>query len=264
MRAPDQAPPDATCWARDVAGAERTAAGAPYVRNAFPPGVLYNDRPVSHKAVMPRMAPALRDALGETRRGQIVDAALRVWMRKGFHASPVDEIAREAGLAKGTLYLYFSTKESILEEVIVRHSLLPDMADLTETLRETPPERAIPLIAEHLYARLRDRAPLVGLVLREFSLRPEDARAFAQRVILPVNRIFAAYLDAFVKRGVLRPLDTFVAARALVGMLVIFVLSQHVFGGEKIRSISDETIVDTVQEIFLHGMLATPSRGPRR
>jgi AcrR family transcriptional regulator len=180
-------------------------------------------------------------------------------MRCGFHGSSVEAVSREAGLAKGTLYLYFPTKDAILEALVERYSLLPDMTELTAALRNTPPERAIPLIAGRLYERLRQRAPLVGLVLREFSLRPRDARLFLERVMLPVNRLFASYLDGFVTQGVLRPLDTFVAARALVGMLIVFVLSQHVFGGEELRPIPDATIVDTVQDLFLRGVLASPA-----
>ena len=207
---------------------------------------------------MARIAAAEREALSETRRTQILEAALRVWVRHGFDGSSVEAIAREAGRAKGTLYLYFPTKDAILEAIVGRYSLLPDMTELATALRDTPPDRAIPLIARRFYERLRERAPLVGLVLREFSLRREDARVFLERIVLPVNRLLAAYLDEFVTQGVLRPLDTFVAARALVGMLMIFVLSQHVFGGDEIQPISDDAIVETAQELFLRGILAPP------
>lgn len=207
---------------------------------------------------MARVAAAQREALSEARRTQILEAALRVWARSGFDGSSVEAISREAGLAKGTLYLYFPTKDAILEAIVARYSLLPDMTELAETLRTTAPERAIPLIARRFYERLRERAPLVGLVLREFSLRRGDARVFLQRVVLPVNRLLASYLDGFVAQGVLRPLDTLVAARALVGMLMIFVLSQHVFGGEDLHPISDDVVVETAHELFLHGMLASP------
>ncbi len=207
---------------------------------------------------MPRIATAQREALSESRRTQILDAALAVWMRHGFDGSTVEAVAREAGLAKGTLYLYFPTKGAILDALIERYSLLPDVTELTQALRDTPPERAIPLITQRFYDRLRERAPLVGLVLREFSLRPDDSRVFLERVVLPVNRLFASYLDGFVARGVLRPIDTFVAARALVGMLMVFVLSQYVFGGAELQPIPDEKIVETVQELFLRGVLAPP------
>ncbi|CAG1005913.1 Fatty acid metabolism regulator protein [Myxococcaceae bacterium] len=205
---------------------------------------------------MARIAASQREALSQNRRNQILEAALRVWARHGFDASPVEAIAREAGLAKGTLYLYFATKESILEAIIARYSLLPDMTELAATLRETPPEQAIPLIARRFYERLRERAPLLGLVVREFPLRRDEARVFVERIVLPVNRLLASYLDRFVAEGVLRPLDTFVAARALVGMLMIFVLTQYVFGGDSIEPISDDAVIETAQEIFLRGALA--------
>ncbi len=209
---------------------------------------------------MARIAAAEREALSETRRNQILEAALRVWMRQGFHGSSVEELAREAGLAKGTLYLYFPTKDAILDAIVRRYSLLPDAVELADALRDVPPERAIPLIVERFHARLRERAPLVSLLMREFSLRPGEARIFLERVVLPVNRLFAEYLDGLVARGVVRAIDTFVAARALVGMLMVFVLTQHVFGGHELAPIADERITATAADLFLHGVLATPPR----
>ena len=53
--------------------------------------------------------------------------------------------------------------------------------------------------------------------------------------------MLAAYLDHCVARGALRPIDTFVAARALLGSLLTFVLSQEVLGGDELRPIPDES-----------------------
>jgi AcrR family transcriptional regulator len=212
---------------------------------------------------MSRVSAAARETHGQARRDQILSAALRLWARQGFDGTPVDAIAREAGLAKGTVYLYFPTKESMLQAVIERYSLLPAIEELTERLRDVPPERTIPLLAAAIWERLRERASVVGLLMREISLRPEHARLFLERVLLPANRLFASYLDRFVERGVIRPIDTFVAARALVSMLVMFVLTQEILGGAALRPIDDDTIVATVSELFLHGCLAAPGGTPR-
>jgi len=209
---------------------------------------------------MPRVAARSREALSETRRDQILEAAVHLWLSRGFHATPVEAIAREAGLGKGTLYLYFPTKEAILQAAVERWSLLPDLEALAHTLDDVPPERAIPLVVSRLWGRLRERAPLVALLFREISLRPEDARGFLERVLLPANRLFAAWLDRHVERGALRPLDTFVAARGLVGMLVMFLLTQEVFGGAELRPISDAAIVETVSGLFLRGALPAGRR----
>src|SRR5262245_46490423 len=204
---------------------------------------------------MARMAAAERDALGESRRAQIVEAAVGLWLRQGFDATPVEAIAREAGVAKGTVYLYFLSKDALLDEAVRRYTLLPAMDELTRGLAGAPIEQALPAIARGLWQRLREQAPLVGLMLRELPQRPDLARAFFERVVLPTNRLFAGYLEGGVREGALRPLDTLVAARALVGMLMIFLLTQEIYGGRDLAPLSDASITDTVAEVFLRGVL---------
>ena len=212
---------------------------------------------------MARMAAEQRDALGESRRSQIVEAAVRLWLEAGFDATSVDAIARSAGLAKGTVYLYFPSKEALLAEAVRRYSLVPAMDELTRELAGAPLEQAIPRIARELWQRLKEQAPLVALLLRELPQRPDTARAFFEKVVLPTNRAFAAYLDAGVRSGALRPLDTFVAARALVGMLMIFVLTQELYGGRELAPLADDAITDTAAELFLRGVLRPESASPR-
>ena len=86
---------------------------------------------------------------------QIGEAALRVWLRDGFHAEPVEAIAREAGLGKGTIYLYFPTKEAVLQDVVERFSLLPAIGELVGKMREIPPQQAVPVLIATLWERLR-------------------------------------------------------------------------------------------------------------
>jgi TetR/AcrR family transcriptional regulator len=204
---------------------------------------------------MARIRPELREAHEEGRRTQILGAALRVWMREGFHAAPVEAIAREAGVAKGTIYLYFPTKEAILQAAVERFSLLPAIGDLVAKMHEIPPQQAIPALVEVLWHRLRDNGPLIAMLLGTGTLRAENARIFQERVVIPGNTLLAKYLDHCVARGALRPLDTFAAARALLGSLVVFLVSQNVLGGDELRPISDQAIVETVSELFLRGAL---------
>jgi len=207
---------------------------------------------------MARLAPARRAALEAERREQILDAALRLWTRRGFDASSVDALAREAGVAKGTIYLYFATKEQLLAAAVERWSLLPDLAALSSRLGDLPLAEALPRLVEQLWSRLRAAAPLVGLLLRELAMRPAEARHFLETVVLPANGAFAEFLDARVRAGEVRALDGFVAARSLVGMLMIFVWTQHVLGGDAIRPIPDSAIVETASSLFLRGVLAPP------
>jgi AcrR family transcriptional regulator len=212
---------------------------------------------------MPRLAPAQRAALGAERREQILEAAVRLWTGQGFEATTLEAIAREAGIAKGTVYLYFATKEDLLAAAVERWSLLPDVAAvLGPELAELPVREAIPRLAELVWTRLRGSAPLVGLLLRELVLRPAEARTFVSSVVLPVNGAFAAWLEGRVRAGEIRAVDTFVAARAFIGMLMIFVWTQHVLGGEAVRPIDGRDVVATASDLFLHGILAPAAAPP--
>jgi AcrR family transcriptional regulator len=208
---------------------------------------------------VPRISKARLAEHEESRRSQILEAALRVWVRDGYHSAPVEAIAREAGLGKGTIYLYFPNKEALLRAAIERFSLLPVIEESVGKLVETPPQQAIPALVRLIWHRLQERAPVFRVMLGIGGVMlPENARIFLERIVLPGNRLLASYLDTCVARGALREIDTFVAARALLGSLVAFVLSQDVLGGAELRPISDESIVETISELFLRGALPAP------
>src|SRR4051812_31820465 len=59
------------------------------------------------------LRPSKRDVVAEFRRGEILDAARHVFATRGFSAATVDEIARQAGIAKGTIYLYYRSKTDV-------------------------------------------------------------------------------------------------------------------------------------------------------
>src|SRR4051794_22095326 len=75
----------------------------------------------------------------ETRRADIISAALRLFAAKGFAATRLDDVAEAAGIAKGTVYLYFETKEELFRDV-VRQELVPvlDRFDEAATAHQGP------------------------------------------------------------------------------------------------------------------------------
>ena len=79
----------------------------------------------------PKQAPATAPARRRTRRKEarpqeIVEAAMRLWAEKGFAATRLDDVAAEAGVAKGTIYLYFASKEALFEAAL-RQTLVATM-----------------------------------------------------------------------------------------------------------------------------------------
>ena len=87
----------------------------------------------------------------DARPGEIVAAALACFAERGFAATRLDDVARRAGVTKGTLYLYFPNKEELFKAV-VRQAIVPNIA-FSEALVDESAEPA-PVVLEQLVARL--------------------------------------------------------------------------------------------------------------
>jgi AcrR family transcriptional regulator len=212
---------------------------------------------------MPRVAAAHREQYAEARRDQILEAALRIFAEKGFAETTMDEVAADAHLAKGSLYIYFPTKEDLLRKLLGRFTLLPDLPKIMDSIRELPPRTGVPKLVAQIWRRFRDRKELARVVVREIHSNANRARLFNEEVGLRAYRLIADYLAAWMKRGELRRADPLASAQCLIGMLWFFLLSQELMGTKDIHPLSDAAIGRIVSDMFLDGALAAQPRRPR-
>lgn len=207
---------------------------------------------------MARLTVQAKDALLVERRAQLLDAALRLLAERGFAATSVDAIAKAAGLAKGTVYLYFPTKEALLDALIERQSLLPDLAPLLERGAQLPAggldEAFVRAVIEAVWRALHARRELLG-VLAHGGAGLETMRRLLHRM-LPVDEALALALGARMGPARAAVLDPFVAVRGTLGLLVSLFFEQHVLGGHALHPLADEVVIGSVTELFLRGASA--------
>jgi TetR/AcrR family transcriptional regulator, fatty acid metabolism regulator protein len=128
----------------------------------------------------------------EDKRKLILDAAVRVFARSGYHGARVGDIATEAGVAHGLLYHYFSSKEQVLETIFRENfGELLERFRAVEAAEEPAPEK-LEGIAKILLRTWRNDAALVTVMVREVARSPQlqaqvdevrEAFAIVQRVI---------------------------------------------------------------------------------
>lgn len=161
------------------------------------------------------------DGRDRDKRRQIIDGACQVFLEHGFDAASMSAIARAAAVSKGTLYVYFKSKEDLFEAIIEeqrRHQAeqifkLDETADIADELHRLGEEFAIFLCRPEGISPLRtviaiaDRMPSLG---HKFYL---SGPAFA------IDKL-KTYLDGKVAAGVLRPHDTEVAAAQFIDSCV--------------------------------------------
>ncbi len=208
---------------------------------------------------MPKVAARDRDAFYEKRRGELIEAALRLWAERGYDATSVEAIARTAGLSKGSFYVYFPSKLALLEHALRRHSLQLPVEETVSELREAPLEEVVPTLARAIWRHFKERRHLMRVMLREMPTHLDLAHHFLEVVILPINRLFAAYLESRVGDQRARELNLLIAGRGLIGMVFVNFMLQEILGGSKLLDIPEEELLGTVSEVFLHGLLGGSS-----
>ena len=202
---------------------------------------------------MSRVTAAKHEEYAQARRDAILNAALRIFSQEGFAEAKMDQVAAAADLSKAALYLYFPSKDSLLQNLLQQYSLLPELPGIVVSLGDTPPTLGIPTLIAEAWRLLRERKELARVIVREIQSNPERAKLFSEQVGMPAYQSVAGYLDHWMKRGWLRRQDALVAAQCLLGMLWFFLLTQELMGGKELHPLSDETVVTTVARMFLDG-----------
>lgn len=162
---------------------------------------------------------------GEGRREQLLAAALALFGERGYAPSTMKQLAHRAGVAPGLIYHYFSGKEALLQEVVQRHSLLPELRRILAVAHDRPAEEVLTEIIGRADVLLADRRPLLRIFIREAGTQPAVERVWRGLVEEGLGLI-AGYLEARVVAGELRPHNTRLVAR----MLMVTGISAHLVG----------------------------------
>jgi TetR/AcrR family transcriptional regulator len=196
----------------------------------------------------------------EVRPHQILDAAFRVFSDRGLHRATLDDVAKAAGITKGTIYLYFPGKAALFAAMLkARVSALMPPVETPRNGRRAPSAREIlDQVGREMYRFFKSAAYLAVFrtVVSEAAQFPEAAALLYRDGVLAANRRLAVVIEYGIATGEFRRVDPLVTARAFVGMFQIFAVSQELLGGRRILPLSDERIVGTVTDLFFRGLLA--------
>ncbi|WP_417307721.1 TetR/AcrR family transcriptional regulator [Devosia sp.] len=218
------------------------------------------DRAGTDEAAPVQRGPKFRRR-AEARPDEVLDAALALFIENGFAATRVDEIARRAGVSKGTLYIYFPSKDAVLEG-LVKRALTPlaDTAFSSLASFEGDPRVVISTVLKMLAGRLSDPTMLAipKVILREVAQFPHLAQMYRREVldrVLPtLERIIARGVD----QGYLRPVDPSLTIRSIVGPIMAHVLLAEVFGIVPSDGIAMSRLIDNHLTILFDGLSAPP------
>ncbi len=184
----------------------------------------------------------------EDKRRQLLDAAVRVFARKGFHASRVGDIAEEAGVAHGLLYHYFKSKDEVLQAVFHENwSLLVARIESVEETDEPAADqlRHISAIVLRTWLYLPD---VVRVVIQEFGRSPELAERIGE-LALPIDALQRVIARGIENGEFRKDIDPTFAATVVYGsideLLTGWVLGRLPSGEEDVAK-AEQTLVEVI------------------
>lgn len=199
------------------------------------------------------------------RQEQILKAAMEVFSRKGYAAATIPEIAAAAGLAAGTIYLYYPSKRELFIAVIKNLIITTPLLDLIDKI----PKENIAVIFKHI---LQDRFDLIKnktvsrmpSLMGEVQRDPELKALWLEQFLRPfLSRIEAGY-RAMTASGKFRRLEPAVAVRAVGGMFLGFLLLKIMEGDTSpLKHLPQEKVADDMVDFVLHGLLVDTDRKKR-
>lgn len=192
----------------------------------------------------------------EDRREQIIDAAMRVFARKGFAKATNKDIAREASITPGLIYYYFESKEALLKAIIETRSPMQLMTSLPAQVFELPPEVFLHMLILRALSIIEGEnlIQLIRMLLPEILHSPELASlpaSFIQRIM----GFLGTYFEAQMEKGVLRRADGALIAQVTIGSVISFVLRRQIISDPVALEYTHQQIADVVCETVLQGIL---------
>jgi AcrR family transcriptional regulator len=201
----------------------------------------------------------------EARPQELIAAALELFVERGFAATRLEDVASRAGVSKGTLYLYFDSKEALFKEA-VRTTIVPAIGE-AERFMESFAGSAADLIRNIVMGwwKLIGSTPAGGipkLITGEAGNFPELAKFYHDEVVVRALGMMMRALKRGVDTGEFRAVDTDAAVLVMVAPLVHYAIWSHSLAPCAPRHIDAERYFGTYLDLLFNGLGATRPGSP--
>jgi TetR/AcrR family transcriptional regulator len=204
----------------------------------------------------------------EARPGELLQAALDLFVEKGFAATRAEEVAARAGVSKGTLFLYFPSKEELFKAV-VRENISGRFSEWEEEFKSFEGSTAdMVRYCMRVWWERIGATPASGitkLIISEARNFPDITAFYQQEVIRPANALIRRILQRGVDRGEFRSLDVDYSVFSLVAPMVFLMMMKHSMAACAPQEYPLDPLryLDAQVENLLQGLCTRPAAGAR-
>lgn len=194
----------------------------------------------------------------DARPQELLAAALDLFVERGFAATRLEDVAKRAGVSKGTLYLYFTNKEELFKAV-VRENIVPALGEAEDIISSFEGHSADMLRCVILgwWERIgaTQASGIIKLVMAEAGNFPELAKFYHEEVITRSSDMMSAMFRRGVERGEFRPVDIAVMTQVLIAPMLMLITWKHSVGPCNQGNLQPMAFIESFLDMALHGLL---------
>jgi AcrR family transcriptional regulator len=206
---------------------------------------------------------APRQRRKDARPQELLAAALELFVEKGFAATRSEEVAARAGVAKGTLYRYYPSKDELFK-AMVRENLSVHIAESAALAAqyEGPIAELLSQMMMAWWAKVGhgNAGVCCKIMMVEARNFPELAKFYVDEVINPSQNLIGGLIERGIRSGEFRAVPIEATVHMLIAPMLHMLLHEHSFGEHDIchKTMSPEELLDAQMSLLLHGLLAAP------
>jgi AcrR family transcriptional regulator len=197
----------------------------------------------------------------DARPQELLAAALDLFVEKGFASTRLEDVAKRAGVSKGTLYLYFENKEELFKAV-VRENIVPAIGDAEDSIAgfEGNSAELLRCVLMGWWERIGETksSGITKLMMSEAANFPDLAAFYNEEVILRCTAMIAGMLETAIARGEFRPMNVAALTQVLIAPVLTLMMWKHAPGPCGAAAQCPHTFLDTLIDMALHGVLVQP------
>ena len=192
---------------------------------------------------------------------RILEASIKVFSEKGFSAATTSEIAKNAGVAEGTIFRYFKTKKDILRGILIQTINLVGeklvIEQVEKILLDNADKDLHTTLKELLYDRLKlvdSIFPMARVIITEALFHEDVREAVFEHIIAKALNVFPLFLQRMAEKGVLRnDLEPEILFRSIIGNMAILIAQKKMFNDQfKLADLDSE--FEKMFDVLLYGI----------
>ncbi len=187
-------------------------------------------------------------------RTRILTAAQEMLVRRSLAHLSMDELARAAGVSRGTLYRIFRGKAALLEGLIERYSPFEAVRSIVAAHRDDPPETVLPLVARAVVGVAGERLGLLRAVFLEVTSGSETAFSGMRPVFSATLDVLGDYMARQMAAGRVRQMHPVVALQAVIGPIFFHLLTRPTLERVAPLPMPPEQAVEQLVAVALAGL----------